>query len=318
MEKERISSYCLDCIMRRQEKLIRSVADEQLQREYRKAVEQTAAQRGPTDSAPVLVARLNRIQEKFLGVTDIYGPIKEKYNRIMMELSDEIRKKIRNSEDPLAQALVFARAGNFIDFGAMHDVDDEIMHQLLEEAPKLKPSRNAYQAFRQDLHSARHLVYLTDNCGEIVLDRLLIEQIHEEYPAVEITVIVRGMPVINDATMEDARMAGLTDMAGIRVIDNGTAVAGTELSLISEQAADKMNCADVIISKGQGNFETLHGCGMNIYYLFLCKCDWFSMNLDLPGLSGVFENERDLIKRWKAAQDAQGERESEVVFCREV
>jgi uncharacterized protein with ATP-grasp and redox domains len=84
-------------------------------------------------------------------------------------------------------------------------------------------------------------------------------------------------------------------MQGIRVIDNGTSVAGTELSMISSEALKEMQAADVILSKGQGNFETLHGCGLNIFYLFLCKCDWFSMNLGLPKYSGVFENERVLV-----------------------
>ena len=106
--------------------------------------------------------------------------------------------------------------------------------------------------------------------------------------------IVRGAPVINDATMEDAQMVGLTEIHGIRVIGNGAAIAGTELTRNSDEARNVLECADVMISKGQGNFETLHGCGMNIYYLFLCKCDWFSISLELPKLSGVFRNERNL------------------------
>lgn len=305
MEKERISSYCLNCIMTRQEKNFQAVAEDAKREQYRAAVEKAVAEKDPSISAPVLVEQLNRLQEQFLGVKDSFGPIKKKYNQLMLDLSGQIREKIEAAEDPLAQALIFARVGNFIDFGAAtHQVDDEIMHQLLEEATRLHPEPEVYQEFRGELHRAKKLVYLTDNCGEIVLDRLFLEQIRKAEPELEITVIVRGMPVINDATMEDAEMVGLTSMDGIRVIDNGTAIAGTELSKISAPARTAMDEADVILSKGQGNFETLHGCGMNIYYLFLCKCDWFSMNLDLPKLSGVFENERDLIWRWKAAQES--------------
>lgn len=305
MEKERISSYCLNCIMTRQEKNFQAVSDEVKRERYRAAVEKAVAEKDPSVSAPVLVAQLNRIEEQFFGKKDIFGPVKKKYNQLMMELSGQIREKIKAAKDPLAQALIFGRVGNFIDFGAAaHQVDDEIMHQLLEEATRIQPEQEVYQEFLDELHRAKKLVYLTDNCGEIVLDRLLLEQIKKEVPDLELTVIVRGMPVINDATMEDAEMVGLTSMDGIRVIDNGTAIAGTELSRISIPARTAMEEADVILSKGQGNFETLHGCGMNIYYLFLCKCDWFSMNLDLPKLSGVFENERKLIRRWKAAQEA--------------
>ena len=305
MEKERISSYCLNCIMTRQEKNFLSVPEEEKRQQYRAAVETAVAQKDPSVSAPVLVAQLKEIQEQFLGKEDIFGPVKKKYNQLMLDLSGSIREKIEASADPLAQALIFARVGNFIDFGAAsHQVDDDIMHQLLEEATRLQPEAEVYQKFREELCGAKKLVYLTDNCGEIVLDRLFLEQIRKAMPQLEITVIVRGMPVINDATMEDAQMVGLTDMEGIRVMENGTAIAGTELSRISAPARDVMEEADVILSKGQGNFETLHGCGMNIYYLFLCKCDWFSMNLDLPKLSGVFENERTLIRRWKAAQES--------------
>ena len=297
MTAERLSEYCLNCILEKQKKLIQSIEDENLRELYREDMERTIAQRERTDCAPVLVAKLTANYEKYFGTTDIYKEIKEKYNRLMMSLADEIRSKIEASANPLAQALVFARAGNFIDFGAMHDVDDTMMYRLLKEAEHLQPQEDALNRFQDELAHAKKLVYLTDNCGEIVLDRLFVEQIQKQYPELAVTVIVRGAPVINDATMADAEMVGLTEMQGILVMDNGTAVAGTELSLISPDVLSEIQAADVIISKGQGNFETLHGCGLNIFYLFLCKCDWFSMNLGLPKYSGVFENERMLVTK---------------------
>lgn len=300
MKKKRTSESCIACILEKQEKNIQMVPDEVLREKYRSEIMQTIEQRPDTDSAPVIVSKLTVLAEKYLGKTDIYGPIKQKYNRIMLELSSEIRRYIEKAPDPLAQAIVFARAGNFIDFGAMHEVNDDIMHALLDEAVALKPDPEVYQVFLHELAGASRLVYLTDNCGEIVLDRLLIEQIRKRFPQVSVTVIVRGNPVINDATMEDAREAGLVGLPGITVIGNGTSIAGTELTMISEGARREIDGADVIISKGQGNFETLHGCGLNIYYLFLCKCDWFSQNLDLPKLGGVFEREDVLLRRWKA------------------
>ena len=295
MAAERLSDYCLNCILKRQERIIQGIEDEVLRKKYREDVEQTIAERESSDCAPMIVAKLTAHYEKYFGSSDIYKEIKEKYNRLMMELADDIRVKIEESENPLAQALVFARAGNFIDFGAMHDVDDTMMYRLLKEAEHLQPKAEVFMKFCRELEQAERLVYLTDNCGEIVLDRLFLEQIQKRYPGLTITVIVRGAPVINDATMEDAKMVGLTQMQGIKVMDNGTAVAGTELSMISEEALEEIQTADVLISKGQGNFETLHGCGLNIFYLFLCKCDWFSMNLGLPKYSGVFENERVLV-----------------------
>ena len=104
-----------------------------------------------------------------------------------------------------------------------------------------------------------------------------------------IEVLVRGVAVTNDATVEDARYVGLTDVAP--VFGNGSGIAGTELTHISKEAKEKLEKADLILSKGQGNFETLHTCGLNIYYLFLCKCDWFMQRFHAEHLKGMFVNE---------------------------
>ena len=144
----------------------------------------------------------------------------------------------------------------------------------------------------KELNSAKKLIFLTDNCGEIVLDKLLLETIVKVYPHLECTIIVRGEPVLNDATMEDALQVGI-EACG-KVIPNGTNIAGTYIPWISTEARQVMEEADMLISKGQGNFESLHGCGLNIYYLFLCKCQWFMERFGLPQYSGVFINEKDL------------------------
>ena len=133
---------------------------------------------------------------------------------------------------------------------------------------------------------------MTDNCGEIVLDKLLLESIQKAAPYVKCTVIVRGEPVLNDATMDDALQVGIEKCG--KVIPNGTNIAGTYIPWVSAEAKKALDEADILISKGQGNFESLHGCGLNIYYLFLCKCQWFMERFGLPQYSGVFINEKDL------------------------
>jgi len=164
--------------------------------------------------------------------------------------------------------------------------------EFLEQAETLPLSENTYQTFSDDLKRAKKLVYMTDNCGEVVLDKLLMETIAEKFPHVECTIIVRGEPVLNDATMEDALQVGI-DACG-KVIPNGTNIAGTYIPWVSAEAKMALEEADILISKGQGNFESLHGCGLNIYYLFLCKCQWFMERFGLPQFSGVFINEKDL------------------------
>ena len=114
------------------------------------------------------------------------------------------------------------------------------------------------------------------------------------YPQLDIAVIVRGQDVLNDATMEDAKEVGLTEI--VKVIGNGSAIAGNSLGYISAEAEELIRTADVVISKGQGNFESLNGCGLNIYYLFLCKCDWFVRRFKMKRLAGILINDRNLEK----------------------
>ena len=112
----------------------------------------------------------------------------------------------------------------------------------------------------------------------------------EKYPQLNITVIVRGYPVVNDATMEDAEEIGLTDI--VKVTGNGSNVGGTWFPGLSNEARTLLEQADVILAKGQGNFETMNDCGLNVYYLFLCKCDLFQRRFHAKALQGMFLNER--------------------------
>ena len=206
------------------------------------------------------------------------------------DLEDSLEEKIRHSDDPLETALLYARIGNYIDFAALSDVNSDTVLALLEEDNKDPLDTQEYLHFRKDLDSASRLVYLTDNCGEVVLDKLVIKILKELYPELDITVIVRGFPAINDATFDDARDIGLTEIT--RVIGNGNDVGGTWLPHISDEAREMLETADLIIAKGQGNYETLHDCGLNIYYLFLCKCEWFQYQFKARPLQGMFINER--------------------------
>ena len=218
-----------------------------------------------------------------------YTEIKKEFNRLMLALENELTETVQGAEDPLAAALRYARIGNYIDFAALAKVDkDQLLSLIREDNSTLDPRE--YALFREELSDARSLVYLTDNCGEIVLDKIAVKMLQKLYPHLSITVIVRGEPVVNDATMEDAAMCGLTEL--VPVIGNGSRVGGTWLPDISEEARQLLDRADVIIAKGQGNFETLNGCGLNIYYLFLCKCDWFVRLFNAKPLEGMFVNER--------------------------
>lgn len=288
----KLSSYCMYCLVKRQMENIAENSDEEMKTRYMKEVLAIISEGAGKYNAPVITSKISKLHQEYFNKPYSFENLKKQYNSLMLEKESEINSKVINSEDKLLCALKYSRVGNYIDFGAMGTVEDNKLEALLDSAPDEIIDAKEYTAFINDLKKAKNLVFLTDNCGEVVLDKILLMVIKELFPELSITVIVRGKPVLNDATMEDAQMVGLTDL--VRVLGNGTEVAGTYLEEIDKPVLEVIHSADLIISKGQGNFETLHGCGLNIYYLFLCKCDWFVKRFMLEQFKGVFINEKNL------------------------
>lgn len=289
----KLSACCMHCLVKRQLERIESVESEAVKAEYIKKVMIIIAEAEPDETAPVVIAKINRLHQQYFKEAYSFEALKLEYNNMMMREEERIREDINRAEDPLLRALQYARVGNYIDFGALGSVSEEKLQELLKRVEEEEINREEYAQFLEDLSTAKELVYLADNCGEIVLDKLLIKLMRKQYKELKITVIVRGKPVLNDATLEDAKTVGLTEI--VEVIGNGTEIAGTYLKEITQEAKDKLEGADLIISKGQGNFETLNGCGLNIYYLFLCKCTWFVSRFQLRQFEGVFINDNKLV-----------------------
>lgn len=290
----KLNPFCMCCTLNKQEKLIREYPDMEKKTEYMKKVMALIANTEENDCAPSLAVDIQELYSSFWNCpAEDFTEIKKEFNQFMLDMEDTIETKIRNSEDPLEKALLYARIGNYIDFAALPDANQDTMLTLLDEKNKESLCPEEYQFFLHDLSSAKKLVYVTDNCGEIVLDKLAIKLLKETYPQLDITVIVRGYPVINDATMKDAEEVGLTRL--VKVVGNGSNVAGTWIPGINEESRILLEQADVIIAKGQGNFETMNDCGLNVYYLFLCKCDLFQRRFHAENLQGMFLNERRLV-----------------------
>lgn len=291
----RINSYCLTCLVQMQEAQIRRFTDEEKKAEYMRRVFAFLAESSPEKSSPALVRPLSRLYEAYWGEQNTeMEDVKREFNDFLLSMESDLEEKIRASEDPLQTALSYARTGNYIDYASVRDISKETLLELLEKKGGHTLDETEYEQFLQELQAAERLVYLTDNCGEIVLDKLAVRILKEQYPQLAATVIVRGAPVVNDADMEAACYVGMNQEAD--VLDNGSDIAGTDLTDISEAARERIEAADLIIAKGQGNFETLHGCGRNIYYLFLCKCDWFVRKFQAERLQGMFVNERRISR----------------------
>ncbi len=288
----RMSAYCIACMIKAQEERIRNQKDEAARASYMKELCQMIAEADDEMSVPVLVAKNNKLIKAYFGIGNGYEKEKKEYNELMLRYEDEIWNNIINAEDALLESLKYARVGNYIDFGAVKNVEQNQLKMLLDKVQTDWVDPVEYNNLCRDLEQGKTLVYLTDNCGEIVLDKLFVKMIQQKYPELSITVMVRGAAVLNDAAYEDAESVGLTEI--VSVVDNGCDVAGTPLAYIGNEARELIENADVVIAKGQGNFESMNGCGLNVYYMFLCKCTWFEMRFQMKQFEGVLVNDRNL------------------------
>lgn len=219
---------------------------------------------------------IHRLIRDRLG-RDPFKEIKYTYNNIAMGLYPGLKDRIKRSKDPLWTAARLAIAGNIIDFGIFTSIDiEKSVGQALE--PRI--AVDDYRRFRESVHTSDEILYLLDNSGEIVFDRLLIEELILSGKRVK--AVVKGSPVLNDVTLEDALQINLTGLC--EVIDNGSDAVGTVLEWTSPEFRQEVLKAGLIISKGQGNFETLTGTVEKTYFLFQSKCEVVSKELGLsPG-----------------------------------
>ncbi len=286
-----LSAKCMSCLVNRQLRLIEGFDDERKKALYMREVFEILGNMAPGESSPVAVERIDRRFTEYFGVNRSFEGVKKEYNDLLLKREGELTATVDGSGDRLLTALKLARIGNYIDFGALSSVEEEKLSELIKSAPDDALDAEVYERFVADISSAERMVYIPDNCGEIVFDKILIKVIREEFPSLDLTVIVRGRPVLNDVTLSDAGYVGIDRLC--RVTDNGSGIAGTYLPDISDEARSLIESADLILAKGQGNFETMFGCGLNVYYAFLCKCDWFERRFGMKRLEGVFTNERD-------------------------
>lgn len=275
----RISDKCASCLYDKQQHKNNDPV-------YLARVKDLLDNRKDSDTSPYMVYLFNQIHQEMFGSAPDYKDIKRRYNDFVLNMEDKIRDKIAASDDPVNEALTYAMVGNYIDFGAMNNVDDSKFIALMDKTHIREEDLDAYDAFIRECEDAKSFLLICDNCGEIVLDKLLIEQLKIHYPDMKITALVRGGEVLNDATREDAEYCGLDKAADI--IDNGCPVGGTIIPLMPEESLRILQESDVILSKGQGNYESLSDRGIGAYYMFLCKCDLFTSRFDVPPLTGIF------------------------------
>lgn len=241
-------------------------------------------------ASPWFGPHVTQLLRKHYGLEgDRYQEEKQLSNAYVMARIDAIRSRVEAQPDPVYAGLQFAILGNYLDFSALQgQVSFAQLDQMLDLGFTMEVDRRCYQQLCEDLQKGARLLFITDNAGEIGFDRVFAEQIARRYPQLEITFCVRGGPALNDATREDAAAVGIP----YRVIDNGNNIAGTQLQLLGSEAREALQNADVTLAKGMGNVETMLGCGYNVYYAFLVKCQMFADRFQKPLMTPMLLRER--------------------------
>ena len=257
---------CIPCIVRQALDSVRlATSHETVHEQVLREILRTAAEMDLQQTPPEMAQWIHRRIREHIGQSDPYRRIKDRFNRMALKLYPTLRDWVARASIPMETAVRLAIAGNVIDVGVNSRLSESQVHQSVMHA--LSGSLDAdVDEFSRAVSDAGRILYLADNAGEIVFDRVLIEQISPE----KVTVGVRGFPVINDATMRDADDAGVTEL--VEVVDNGSDAPGTILGDCGEAFLERFENADLVIAKGQGNYETLSEVDKDIYFLLKVKC----------------------------------------------
>jgi len=254
---------CIPCFFAQALKAARIAgADENTQKKILDEVSKLVPE-FPLESTPPEMGRIvYQLINKLTGNKDPFREIKKNSNQLILNLYPKLKVIIENSKDRILTAIRLATVGNIIDYGAptSFEIEEEVANCLKSDFAVFD-----YSEFKQALDNAESILYLGDNAGEIVFDKLLIEELEKE-----IIYVVRNKPIINDVLIEDAHDCGIDKIA--EVISNGSDAPGTALNLCSKEFLEIYHKAPLIISKGQGNFETLSEERAPIFFLLKVKC----------------------------------------------
>lgn len=285
-----MDSQCYLCHLGRNVELARSLGTEAQATAFARELMGLYLSAPAGVSAPWFGPATTALFQKHYGLdADRYKAEKAASNAFVLARMERIRSLVRQAEEPVLLGLKYAILGNYLDYAALQgEVSLEYLDEMLEKAADMDINTHIFHQFLSELEQGRRLLYLTDNAGEIGFDRIFAEELQRRFPHLEIMFCVRGGNANNDATRADAAAVELP----FPVIDNGNTVAGTQLDLLGPEARTAFGQADVILSKGQGNVETLFGCGYPIFYAFLVKCRKFETLFHQPKLTPLFLRER--------------------------
>lgn len=277
----------MPCFIRQTLDAVRSTTDDRdVHEQVLRGVLSMAGKIDLNASPPAMAQKIHRLIKRLTETDDPYKRAKQRFNEFALELFPKFQNLIACSEKPFETAVRLAIAGNIIDLGVKSSLKLSEAEKIIEQSLTEPFDPADLNDFKETTANAEDILYLADNTGEIVFDRFLIEQIGPN----KITLVVRGAPVINDATIEDAKACGLTEF--VKVIDNGDDAPGTILESCSKEFRRRFDEAALVIAKGQGNFETLSDVDKNMFFILRVKCPVVAEHLNRPVGTPVLHRSR--------------------------
>lgn len=265
---------CIPCFVNQTISTVRRVTDdEKIHDKVLRKVLYLLSEMNLGVSPPVMAQQIHRTIREITGNGDPFAQEKKMHNQFTMSLIPEIRERDQNNPDVFAQMLRLSIAGNIIDLGVKDKIKRSLVLESIDRSMDIPIDMKAVDELRDALMETSDILYLGDNAGEIVFDRLFIEQM----PYQKVTYVVRGAPIINDVTIKDAQEVNMYEI--VDVIDNGSDAPGTILEDCSQEFQERFESADLVISKGQGNYETLSEVDKRIFFLLQVKCPVIARNI---------------------------------------
>ena len=268
---------CIPCLRRQAgDAIALATADAGLRVEIMLKVVDVIAGLPMDQPPPSMAGRIHRLIREQTGALDPYARIKARATDMALSLVSSMRSRVEADPDPFEAALRLAIAGNILDFAAFTQIDDKQLKQSFDEAFAKPLPESEIESLKAAVLRARSILYLGDNAGETVFDRLFIERL----PAGVVTYAVKAGPIINDATRADALAAGIQEVA--RIVETGSDMPGTMLEECSPAFLELFETPEVVIAKGQANYETLSDASREVFFLTQVKCATIAHDLDAP------------------------------------
>lgn len=277
---------CIPCFVKYSLQAVKMVSnDPELHREILSTALSMASEWDLEQSPPLMAKKIHGIIREKTGIHDPYRKVKDESTKFALEIFPLLKKKVKKSKNSFMTIIQLVAAGNIIDYGASHDFSLNHVQRAIDSALKTKIDKKSLKLLKDSIARARKILYIADNCGEAVFDRLLIEPYREK-----ITFAVRGFPILNDITRREASMSGFDGL--VKIIDTGDSTPGVSIKHSSAEFKKVFNESDLIIAKGQGNYEMLSTCDKRIFFLLTAKCPVvaFELNSRLGNLHIIPKN----------------------------